>query len=81
MREETLKGVMHITQYLDEINLQEKLVRSITQLYSTDTDPSIRTNSVIFLGRLNDQLKATTRLRLCLPLYLKACKDPFVHCR
>ena len=42
MREETLKCLVHVVEKLDEKNLQEKLIRCITNLQN-DTENSIRT--------------------------------------
>lgn len=80
MREETLKSLVHLTDKLDERNMQEKLVRCITGLQA-DSEASIRTNSVIFLGRIANRLKEGVRLRVLSVSFVKAMKDPFLHCR
>jgi len=80
MREETLKSLVHLTDKLDERNLQEKLVRCITGLQA-DGEASIRTNAVIFLGRMAGRLKEGVRLRVLSVSFVKAMKDPFLHCR
>lgn len=60
LREETLKSLVHVMDKLDENNLQEKLVRCITNLQQ-DPENSIRTNATIFLGKLMPKLKEATR--------------------
>jgi SCY1-like protein 1 len=60
LREETLKSLVHLLDKLDENNLQDKLVRCITNLQQ-DPENSIRTNATIFLGKLMPRLKDATR--------------------
>ena len=80
MREETLKCLVHVVEKLDEKNLQEKLVRCITNLQN-DTENSIRTNATIFLGRIATKLKDSVRIRVLCPSFAKSMRDNFVHCR
>ena len=54
-------NLMNIVDKLDEMQLQEKLVRCIMGLQN-DTEPSIRTNATIFLGRIASKLKENVRL-------------------
>ena len=54
-------NLMNIVDKLDEMQLQDKLVRCIMGLQS-DTEPSIRTNATIFLGRIASKLKESVRL-------------------
>ena len=61
LRESTLMNLMNIVDKLDEMQLQDKLVRCIMGLQS-DTEPSIRTNATIFLGRIASKLKESVRL-------------------
>lgn len=60
MREETLKSLVHLVPKLDEKNLQDRLVRCLTGLQN-DTEASVRTNCVIFLGRIAERLSESTR--------------------
>ena len=80
MREETLKCLVHVVEKLDEKNLQEKLIRCITNLQN-DTENSIRTNATIFLGRIAMKLKDSVRIRVLCPSFVKSMRDNFVHCR
>ena len=80
MREETLKCLVHVVEKLDEKNLQEKLIRCITNLQN-DTENSIRTNATIFLGRIAIKLKDSIRIRVLCPSFVKSMRDNFVHCR
>lgn len=80
MREETLKNLACIVDKLDERNLQDKLVRCITGLQA-DSEASIRTNAVIFVGRIASKLKEGVRTRVLCNALLKALSDGFVHCR
>ena len=80
MREETLKNLACVVEKLDERNLQDKLVRCVTGLQN-DAEASIRTNAVIFIGRIASRLKEGVRTRVLCNSLLKALKDSFVHCR
>lgn len=46
-----------------------------------DPEPSIRTNTTIFYGRIAAKLKDSNRIRTIVPAFLKALKDPFPHAR
>ncbi|EKU20011.1 hypothetical protein NGA_2050800, partial [Nannochloropsis gaditana CCMP526] len=61
-------------------NLNDRLMRCLTKL-QVDPEPSIRTNTTIFLGRIAAQLKGGSHARVLLPPFLKACRDPFPHAR
>ncbi len=80
MREESLKSLVHVVDKLDEKNLQDKLVRCITNLQN-DQEASIRTNATIFIGRITPKLKDNVRGKVLCNSYVKAMRDPFVHCR
>lgn len=80
MREETLKSLVFVVDKLDEKNLQEKVVRAIATLQN-DGEASIRTNVTIFLGKIAPRLKEAVRTRVLCNAYVKAMRDPFVHCR
>ncbi len=71
---------MCVVDKLDERNLQDKLVRCIVGLQA-DAEAGIRTNAVIFIGRIAGRLKDGVRLRVLCTSLLKALKDSFVHCR
>ena len=47
----------------------------------TDTEPSIRTNTCILLGRLAPSLGHNTKRKVLVPAFSRALKDPFVHAR
>ena len=80
MREETLKSLVHIVDKLDENLTNDKLPRCIASLQG-DGEPSIRTNAVIFLGRIIPRLKQSNAVRLMCTGLLKATKDGFGPCR
>jgi len=80
MREDTLKNLAHVVDKLDEKNLQDKLIRCVSNLQN-DAESSIRTNATIFLGRTASLLKEAVRTRIVCPAFAKAMRDPFVHCR
>lgn len=60
LRESTLRNVFFLVDKLEEPQLQDRLVRAITNLQN-DPDSSIRTNATIFLGRIATRLKEPVR--------------------
>ncbi len=47
----------------------------------TDTEPSIRTNTCILIGRLGPTLGYNTKRKVLVPAFTRALKDSFVHAR
>eukprot|EP00615_Pteridomonas_danica_P002502 CAMPEP_0114336978 /NCGR_PEP_ID=MMETSP0101-20121206/6062_1 /TAXON_ID=38822 ORGANISM="Pteridomonas danica, Strain PT" /NCGR_SAMPLE_ID=MMETSP0101 /ASSEMBLY_ACC=CAM_ASM_000211 /LENGTH=495 /DNA_ID=CAMNT_0001469071 /DNA_START=839 /DNA_END=2326 /DNA_ORIENTATION=- len=80
IRELTLKSMLTLAPKLNEKNLNDRLMRSLTKLQS-DPEASIRTNTTIFFGKIAGQLAPTTRLRIIIPVFLRAMKDPFPYGR
>ena len=80
LRESTLMSLIYIVDKLDEVQLQDRLIRCITNLQN-DPEASIRTNAIIFLGKIAIKLKEAVRLRVLCTALVKAMKDNFVHCR
>lgn len=73
-------SLIFIVDKLEETQLQDRLVRSITNLQN-DAEPSIRTNATIFLGKIASKLKEPVRVRVLCVAFQKAMKDNFMHCR
>jgi SCY1-like protein 1 len=80
LREGTLMSLIYVVDKLDERQLQERLVRCISNLQN-DPEASIRTNTTIFLGKIASKLKEPVRLRVLPTALAKSMKDNFVHCR
>lgn len=80
LREETLKSLIHVVDKLEERNMQDKLVRCISNLQS-DAEASIRTNATVFLGKIAFRLKEGVRNRVLCASFSKAMRDNFVPCR
>lgn len=80
LREETLKSLVFVLDKLEEIQIRDKLLRSISTLQN-DQEASLRTNATIFLGKLSGRVTEEVRHRAIYPGFGKAMKDPFVHCR
>lgn len=53
-------SLIFLVDKLDETQLQDRLVRSISSLQN-DAEPSIRTNATIFLGKIAGKLKEPVR--------------------
>lgn len=80
LRELSLKASFVLVPQLSAPNL-EKLSRYLIRLQS-DPEPSIRTNSIIFIAKLAPDLSSdTVRHKLLLPAIVRAMKDPFYPCR
>ena len=79
LRELTLKSAVVLVSYLTPTNL-EKLTRYLVRLQS-DTEASIRTNTVIFIGKVVPSLSEMARSKMTLPAFTRAMKDPFHPCR
>lgn len=73
-------SLVHVVDKLEEVNLQDKLVRCVASLQG-DSEPSIRTNATIFLGRIAARLKEPVREKVLAQAFVKAMKDSFLHCR
>ena len=80
LREETLKSLIHVVDKLEERNMQDKLVRCISNLQG-DAEASIRTNATVFLGKIAFRLKEGVRNRVLCAAFSKAMRDNFVPCR
>lgn len=79
LRELTLKSTIVLVPKLNHTNL-EKLVRYLVRMQS-DPEASIRTNTVIFIGKIAPNLTDMSRQKLILPAFTRAMKDPFTPCR
>lgn len=60
--------------------LNNDLLRYLARAQS-DTEPSIRTNATILLGRLAPSLSLVSRRKVLVPAFSRALKDSFVHAR
>ncbi len=79
LRELTLKSSIVLVEYLTPANL-EKLTRYLVRLQG-DPEDSIRTNTVIFIGKVAPNLSDMSRSKLILPAFMRAMGDGFVPCR
>jgi SCY1-like protein 1 len=80
LRELTLKSMVIFTDKLSDRNMNDKLIKQLTRLQS-DPEDSIRTNTIIFLGKIADKLKPAVRDKVLLPAFAKGIKDPFPAAR
>lgn len=79
MRELTLKSAIELVSLLSPPNL-EKLTRYLLRLQS-DTEDSIRMNTMIFIGKLAPKLSDISKSKSILPVFVRAMKDTFAPCR
>jgi len=80
LRELTLKSMLSLAGKLNEKNLNDRLMRTLSKLQA-DPEPSIRTNTTIFYGKIAPKLQAGVRVRIIVPAFLRAMKDPFPYAR
>ncbi|CAN0065605.1 unnamed protein product [Pylaiella littoralis] len=80
LRELTLKSMVAFTQQLSEKNMNDKLIKHLARLQG-DAEDSIRTNAIIFLGKVAAQLSPAVRDKVLLPAFARGVKDPFVATR
>jgi len=79
LRAATLKSAIVLVTHLSQPNL-EKLTRYLVRLQS-DPEDSVRTNSVIFIGKVAPNLTDIARSKLILPAFMRAMRDDSVLCR
>jgi SCY1-like protein 1 len=60
--------------------LNNDLLRLLAKM-QTDTEPSIRTNTCILIGRLAPILGTNTKKKVLVPAFARSLRDPFVHAR
>jgi hypothetical protein len=80
LRELTLKSMLSLAGKLNEKNLNDTLMRTLNKLQA-DPEPSIRTNTTIFYGKIAPKLQDGIRVRIIVPAFLRAMKDPFPYAR
>ncbi|SJK97742.1 uncharacterized protein ARMOST_00995 [Armillaria ostoyae] len=80
IREATVKSVILLAPKLSDRVLNNDLLRHLARM-QTDTEPSIRTNTCILIGRLGPTLGYNTKRKVLVPAFTRALKDSFVHAR
>ncbi|WWC64691.1 uncharacterized protein I303_107302 [Kwoniella dejecticola CBS 10117] len=80
IREATVKAVFPLASKLSDRILNNDLLRLLAKM-QMDTEPSIRTNTCILLGRLAPILGPNTKKKVLVPAFARSLKDPFVHAR
>ncbi|KAG7449615.1 ARM repeat-containing protein [Guyanagaster necrorhizus] len=80
IREATVKSIILLAPKLSDRVLNNDLLRHLARM-QTDTEPSIRTNTCILIGRLGPTLGYNTKRKVLVPAFTRALKDSFVHAR
>ncbi|ORX40692.1 armadillo-type protein [Kockovaella imperatae] len=80
IREATVKAVYPLASKLNDRILNNDLLRLLAKM-QTDTEPSIRTNTCILIGRLAPMLGPNTKKKVLVPAFARSLKDSFVHAR
>lgn len=79
LRELTLKSCLPIVSHLTSSSL-DKLCRYLIRLQN-DSEASVRTNTIIFVGKIISHLSPANRSNLILPAFTRAMTDEFTPCR
>ncbi|KDN42390.1 ARM repeat-containing protein [Tilletiaria anomala UBC 951] len=80
IREATLKSILPLAPKLSDRILNNELLRVLAKT-QTDSEPSIRTNTTILIGRLVPFLSNNTKKTVLVPAFARSLKDTFVHAR
>ncbi|KAF9559894.1 ARM repeat-containing protein [Agrocybe pediades] len=80
IREATVKSIISLAPKFTDRIMNNELLRLLAKT-QMDTEPSIRTNTCILIGRLGPSLGYNTKRKVLVPAFSRALKDPFVHCR
>lgn len=80
IREATVRSIILISGKLSDRILNNDLLRHLAKA-QLDTEPSIRTNTCILIGRLAPSLGPNTKSKVLVPAFSRAIKDTFVHAR
>ncbi|CAE6488310.1 unnamed protein product [Rhizoctonia solani] len=80
IREATVRSIILISGKLSDRILNNDLLRHLAKA-QLDSEPSIRTNTCILIGRLAPSLGPNTKSKVLVPAFSRAIKDGFVHAR
>jgi SCY1-like protein 1 len=80
VREMTVKSMIDIAPRLKQETVNDDLIRNLWNLQA-DKESSIRTNTVIAIGKLANLLDDKTRKKVLLPAFARSLRDPFLHSR
>ncbi|KAG8683378.1 hypothetical protein FRC11_013644, partial [Ceratobasidium sp. 423] len=80
IREATVRSIILISSKLSDRILNNDLLRHLAKA-QLDSEPSIRTNTCILIGRLAPSLGPNTKSKVLVPAFSRAIKDGFVHAR
>ena len=79
LRELTLKSSLPLVHGLSASNM-DKLCRYLIRLQN-DEEASVRTNTIIFVGKIAPHISQMNRSNLILPAFTRAMTDDFTPCR
>ncbi|KAG5352188.1 hypothetical protein C0989_003269 [Termitomyces sp. Mn162] len=80
IREATTKSIILLAPKLTDRILNNDLLRFLAKMQA-DSEPSIRTNTCILIGRLGPTLGYNTKKKVLVPAFSRALRDTFVHAR
>lgn len=80
VREQTVKSVLVIIPKLSDRIINGELLKHLAKT-ANDSEPGIRTNTTICLGKIAKYLGPNTRTKVLVAAFTRSLKDPFVHAR
>lgn len=80
IREETLKTIVVIAEFLNDRQLNNELLRYLLKLQNDESE-TIRTNVVICLSKIAHLMNKNSRLNILITAFNKSIKDPFIPTR
>lgn len=80
VREQTVKSVLVIIAKLSDRIINGELLKHLAKT-ANDSEPGIRTNTTICLGKIAKYLGPNTRTKVLVAAFTRSLKDPFVHAR
>eukprot|EP00002_Diphylleia_rotans_P009155 TRINITY_DN1917_c0_g1_i1.p1 TRINITY_DN1917_c0_g1~~TRINITY_DN1917_c0_g1_i1.p1 ORF type:complete len:813 (-),score=185.05 TRINITY_DN1917_c0_g1_i1:47-2485(-) len=80
LRDLTIKSMILIVPKLREKEVNTQVLKYFAQL-QMDSEPGIRTNTTICLGKIAKSLSVPTQQKVLIPAFMRALKDPFNQAR
>lgn len=81
IREQTVKGLLHLASHLTGSNLNDDLVKHLTRIQQNDQEGGIRANATVCLGKIAKLLDESVQQTQLLASLLRTLRDPFPPAR
>lgn len=81
IREQTIKGLLHIAPHLTSSNLNEELIKHLSRAQTNDQEGAIRANATVCLGKVAKLFDENVQQMQLLACLLRTTRDPFPPAR